>query len=63
MSLAKAIQHKKEHRKEYHDSRAIDKTCRNHGSCRFCEGNRRHKELLQNECFRVDMEEYLNTLR
>jgi hypothetical protein len=32
MSLDKAILHKKEHRKPYHDCRAFDKSCRNHGS-------------------------------
>ena len=31
MSLDKAIEHGKEHRKEYRGSKAIDKTCRNHG--------------------------------
>jgi len=33
MSLDKAIQHGKEHRKPYHGAKAIDQTCRNHGSC------------------------------
>lgn len=33
MSLDKAIEHGKEHRKEYRGSKAIDKTCRNHGGC------------------------------
>ena len=32
MTLTKAILHKKEHRKEYHGAKSIDKTCRNHGS-------------------------------
>ena len=40
MSLDKAIAHGKEHRKEYHGSKAIDKTCRNHGGCPSCEMNR-----------------------
>lgn len=43
MSLDKGIKHGKEHRKEYYDSRAIDKTCRSHGSCPWCMGNRFHK--------------------
>ena len=43
MSMDKAIEHGKEHRKPYTKSQAIDRTCRNHGSCTWCEGNRRHK--------------------
>ena len=40
MSLDKAIQHKKEKRKPYRGSKAVDCTCRNHGSCSWCESNR-----------------------
>lgn len=40
MSLDKAIEHGKEHRKPYRRTKAIDGTCRNHGSCEICKGNR-----------------------
>jgi len=43
MSLDKAIEHGKEHRKQYRGSKAIDRTCRNHGSCEVCKGNRLYK--------------------
>lgn len=43
MSLYKAITHGKEHRKLYRSAKAIDRTCRNHGSCEWCNGNRTHK--------------------
>ena len=43
MSLDKAIAHGKEKRQPYRDSRAIAKSCRNHGTCTYCEENRRHK--------------------
>lgn len=43
MSLDKAIEHKKEWRKQYHGAKAIDKSCRNHGSCSWCKGNRTFK--------------------
>ena len=43
MSLDKAIEHGKEHRKPYYGSKAIDATCRNHGSCPWCVENRKHK--------------------
>ena len=40
MSLEKAIEHGKEKRRKYRRSKAFDKTCRNHGSCPYCEGGR-----------------------
>ena len=43
MSLDKAIQHGKERRKPYRGAKAVDPTCRNHGSCPVCEENRKHK--------------------
>lgn len=43
MSLDKAIEHKKEKRKPYRKAKAVDKTCRNHGSCPWCKSNRLHK--------------------
>lgn len=42
MSLDKAINSGKEHRKPYRKSKRCDKTCRNHGSCPYCQGNRKH---------------------
>ena len=43
MSLEKAIKSGKEHRKEYWGAKAVDPTCRNHGTCPWCEGNRTNK--------------------
>lgn len=43
MALDKAIKSGKEHRKPYRGSKSIDPTCRNHGSCPWCEENRKHK--------------------
>lgn len=40
MSLDKAIEHGKERRKPWRGSKNIDKTCRNHGGCDWCKGNR-----------------------
>lgn len=40
MSLDKAIEHNKEHRKPYYGAKAFDRTCRNHGGCPCCENNR-----------------------
>lgn len=53
MPLDKAIEHGKEHRKPYYGAKAIDRTCRNHGTCVWCERNRLHssrkRELSINE--------------
>ena len=43
MALDKAIEHGKEKRKKYYGSKAIDHTCRNHGSCLYCTNNRLYK--------------------
>lgn len=43
MSLNKAIEHGKEHRKQYQGKnwcKLISPSCKNHGSCRYCENNR-----------------------
>lgn len=46
MSLHKAIEYGKEHRKPWRGkakSKNIDSTCCNHGSCEYCKCNRLHK--------------------
>lgn len=43
MSLKKAIEHGKEHRKPYRRAKAVDSSCRNHGSCPQCFHNRTFK--------------------
>ena len=40
MSLDKAIKSGKEHRRKFYGAKAVDNTCRNHGSCSYCEGSR-----------------------
>lgn len=50
MSLKKAIEHHKEHRKPYRGGASIDATCRNHGSCPACYMNRTYanqKRLME----------------
>lgn len=43
MSLDKAIKYGKEKRKPYRKAKAIDKSCRNHGACTWCQDNRTYK--------------------
>lgn len=40
MSLVKAIEHGKEHRKPYRGIKSFDWSCTNHGSCTYCMNNR-----------------------
>lgn len=47
--LDKAIQYGKEKRKKYYGNKAIDRTCRNHGSCLVCESNRLYKNKKREE--------------
>jgi hypothetical protein len=55
MSMEKAIASGKEHRKEYRGSKAIDCSCRNHGTCTYCLMNRLYKNLKKEEKM-LDME-------
>lgn len=41
--LDRAIEHGKEKRKKFYGAKAVDCSCRNHGSCPWCKGNRLHK--------------------
>lgn len=45
MSHDKAIESGKERRRQYMGSKRIDKSCRNHGGCPHCTGNRLHNFL------------------
>ena len=57
MSLDKAIEHGKEKRKVYTGAKAIDKTCRNHGSCCWCKGNRMYTSNKRKEASEQRMRE------
>lgn len=43
MSFDKAIEYNKEHRKQYRGAKAVDKSCRNHGSDDWSFEDRIHK--------------------
>jgi excinuclease UvrABC ATPase subunit len=67
MGLEKAIEFGKEKRQEYifeeghGDSRAVDRSCRNHGSCPYCEGNRLYKRHLQEQAADDEIREWLDS--
>ena len=44
MSLDKAIKYGKEHRKSYRGAKAIDRTCRNHGSDAWVQNQVKYKK-------------------
>lgn len=58
MSLDKAIEHGKEKRKPYTDSRAIFGSCRNHGKCVWCERGRLYRSNRLIEKCKQDIDIY-----
>lgn len=60
MGLDKAIEHGKEKRKPYTGAQAIDRTCRNHGTCEYCERNRLYQRLKIEEASVQALEEFEN---
>ena len=59
MSLDKSIQSGKSNRKPYRGVKAIDTTCRNHGSCEWCHGNRTHKNKKWELASEQELSEYV----
>lgn len=57
MSLDKAIEHNKEHRKPYRGAKACDKTCRNHGFDDWAKDNRLYRANKLLEKSEQDLEE------
>ena len=58
MSLEKAIKHGKEKRKQYRGSKSFDRTCRNHGSCKYCQNNRLHCDKKRKHSADEQLDEY-----
>lgn len=58
MSLDKAIEYGKEKRKPYRGSKAVDRTCCNHGSCGWCKSNRLYKNNKHIESMNERIREY-----
>lgn len=54
--LDKAIEHGKEHRKQYRGAKAVDKTCRNHGSDDWEKDNRLYRANRLEEKTKQDSE-------
>lgn len=56
MSLDKAIEHGKEKRKPYRGAKAVDRTCRNHGRCPWCQRQHKYKKLKSQKEMEADHE-------
>lgn len=57
--LDKAIYHGKEKRKPYRGAKAFDTSCRNHGSCPYCEDARTHNGKVRKFDAEDAIKEYL----
>ncbi len=60
--LDKAIIHGREHRKTYHGTKAIDVSCRNHGTCEWCKANRLYATKKRIEKTNYYLKNYLTDI-
>ena len=49
MSLDKAVKSGQEYRKAYRIPKSVDPTCRNHGTCPYCKGNRLYQRTKEEQ--------------
>lgn len=58
MAFDKAIQSGKEHRKPFRGAKRFDSSCRNHGGCEWCFGNRTASSRRREEASRDELKDY-----
>jgi len=58
MSLDKAIENGKEHRRKYYDSRKYDASCRHGGNCDYCRLGRKHNNNKRERSSREKLLDY-----
>lgn len=63
MALHKAIKSGKEHRVEYGTKgqpycKAVDSSCRNHGSCYWCQKNRTFKQKAKDRIAKKELQDF-----
>ena len=56
--LDKAIRSGKEHRKPFYGLKEIDCSCRNHGNCPYCMGNRLYNRKKIEKKFKKDLTDF-----
>lgn len=57
MSFDNSYPNRKDRRKKYRGSKSFDRTCRNHGSCPYCEGTRTFSIKKIKEHSNLDLKE------
>ena len=57
MSLDKAIEHGKEKRMRYYGTKCIARSCRNHGNCEICKGNRLYSRRKSEQASKLRIKE------
>lgn len=57
MGFERAIEHGKTRRKPYRGGKAVDSSCRNHGGCPICEGNRLHHNRVREQSTKEQLKE------
>lgn len=62
MGFEKAIEHGKTRRKPYRYGKAVDSSCRNHGGCPICEGNRLHADELRKQIADEQLEDFISQI-
>jgi hypothetical protein len=62
MGLEKAIQSGQEYRKTYRHSKLYAYSCRNHGSCPWCKGNRLHNSTVKDEANSNELKLYFKNI-
>ena len=62
MSFDNLYENRKDKRRNYYNSKAIDRSCRNHGDCSWCERNRLKKRILQEQDADEQIKEWKDNL-
>ena len=58
MSFDKNYPNRKDWRKPYHKSKGFDNSCRPHGSCPWCEGNRKYSDIKKRTAADNQLDEF-----
>ena len=59
MGFERAIEHGKTRRKPYHGGKAVDASCRNHGDCPWCQGNRMHHHAVREDSANEQLRDFI----
>lgn len=59
MSFYTHYPNRKDRRRPYHDSRAVDPHCKNHSLCAYCRGNRTYCDRKRRQAAEEQVREWL----